>query len=528
MARRRFNEESWFNWEQPAAPLFLDLTFEACADEFRRIFGFPFFTSVLFYRDEGEATKTTVASWLLRYEEGVAVGRLLVDRLMLPSFAAEFEVRWERACSELLDLARLMRSKPGDELKRVASFSAAFLRYYALGSITEPVQWYCEEEIRRWFRSPAGADLSAKLGVEVDEAAAALYTMSGEPYAFTIERSLLKLAIDASGPGVEDAAFAAHADRYHWKTNNYARVHDVTAANVRVEVEGLARSGPSDRLTKLEEQRREALERRARVLGQVPQRIRRLSMLADEFGSGLADARKAVMNESLSGLAASVARLADLWEVPMSDVSMIGPNELKDFAEDRASLGAVATARRLAYVQTLAPSPLDDAEMAAALSSPEDSAFIVPRQEAVGTVEGEDAIELLEELDVHMALFEADDAPTGVRGEPVIVAGLDLPSISGRARVIVDPVSQLDEFRDGEILLASSTTPDYVPLMRRAAAIVTNMGGMLQHAAHFAREERKPCIVGTGFATSAFATGDHLTIDLITGRVAHSQEEGSR
>jgi len=70
MARRRFNEESWFNWEQPAAPLFLDLTFEACADEFRRIFGFPFFTSVLFYRDEGEATKTTVASWLLRYEEG--------------------------------------------------------------------------------------------------------------------------------------------------------------------------------------------------------------------------------------------------------------------------------------------------------------------------------------------------------------------------------------------------------------------------------------------------------------------------
>lgn len=525
MARRRFNEEIWFNWEQPAAPMFLDLTFEACADEFRRIFGFPFFTSVLYYRDEGEATKSTAASWLLRYDEGVAVGRLLVDRLLLPSFAAEFEVNWARTCSELLDLARIMRTEPGDELTRVATFREAFLRYYALGSITEPVQWYCEQEIRRWFQSPAGVDLSAKLGLGADEAAAALYTMSGEPYAFAIERSLLKLAIDALDQGVDDDALAAHANRYHWKTNNYARVHNVTAASVRVDVEALATSRPGDRLAKLEGQRREVLELRARVLGEVPQRIRRLSMLADEFGSGLADARKAVMNESLSGLAGSISRLAERWAITMSDLMMIGPGELADFADDRTSLGAVAARRRLAYVQMLAPSPLDDAEMAAALSTRTESSFIVPRQEAVSTAEGEDAIELLEELDVHMALFETDNAAAVVRGEPVVISGLDGALISGRARVIVDPVSQLGEFRDGEILLASSTTPDYVPLMRRAAAIVTNMGGMLQHAAHFAREERKPCVVGTGFATSAFATGDHLTIDLTTGRVALSREE---
>jgi phosphohistidine swiveling domain-containing protein len=525
MTRRRFNEESWFNWEQPAVPLLLDLTFEACADEFRRIFGFPFFTSVLFYRIEDQATKTTTASWLLRYDEGVGVGRLLVDRLMLPSFAAEFEARWEHACSELLEIAREMHGEPGDELERVAIFSKAFLNYYALGSITEPVQWYCEEEIRRWFQSPAGADLSAKLDLKVDEAAAALYTMSGEPYAFAIERSLLKLAIEASSTGPDDTAFVEHANRYHWKTNNYARVHAVTAPSVRTEVETLARSDPGNRLAKLEERRREALEQRANVLAEVPQRIRRLSMLADEFGSGLADARKAIMNESLSGLAASVSRLADRWGVAMSDLSMIGPMELKDFAENQSSLSAVAAARRVAYLQTLAPSPLDDAEMAAALSTQTDHAFAAPRQEAVSTAEGDDAIELLEELDVHMALFEVDDAPTEVRGEPVIISGLDAVSISGRARVIIDPVSQFDEFRDGEILLASSTTPDYVPLMRRAAAIVTNMGGMLQHAAHFAREERKPCVVGTGFATSAFATGEHLTVDLLTGSVTVSHEE---
>lgn len=525
MTRKRFNEESWFNWEQPAVPLLLDLTFEACSDEFRRIFGFPFFTSVLYYRDGEEQENTTVASWLLRYDEGVAVGRLLVDRLMLGSLAGEFEARWRDACAVLLKVARLMRNEPGDELGRVKRFAAAFVHYYALGSITEPVQWYCEEEIKRWFRTPAGTGLAASLALEADEAAAALFTMSGEPYAFTIERSLLKLAAE---PPTDESAYAEHADLYHWKANNYARVHDVTAASVRAEVEVLALDHPSDRLQRLEDQRREGLERRARVLAAAPHRIRGLSTVADEFGSGLADTRKAVMNESLSGLAASASRLRDLWGVRAADLSMVGPRELADYAGDPEALNAAAQARRLAYVQTLAPSPLDDGEMAAALSDLGEAPFVVPRQEVISSAEGSAALELLDELDFHMALFEADGAPSGVRGEPVVISGLDAASISGRARVVTDPIRQFDEFVDGEILLAFSTTPDFVPLMRRAAAIVTNMGGMLQHAAHFAREERKPCIVGTGFATSAFSTGDHLLVNLITGEVVLTHEEGTR
>lgn len=86
--------------------------------------------------------------------------------------------------------------------------------------------------------------------------------------------------------------------------------------------------------------------------------------------------------------------------------------------------------------------------------------------------------------------------------------------------MVSDPFRQRDEFEEGEILLASSTTPDFVPIMRKALAVVTNMGGMLQHAAHFAREERKPCVVGTGFATSAFSSGDEIEIDLRSGEVS--------
>lgn len=531
MSEHRFNEEVWFNWQQPAVPMLLDLTFEACGDPFRTAFGFPFFTSVLYYRTEGrDSDANYVASWLLRYDEGVAVGRWLVDLLLLPSFAAEFERRWEDACAELLACARSMRAgaNGADEVASIGEFRELFLRYYSLGAITEPLQWFCEGEIRRFFSGDAGVTLASDLGLKADTAAAALYTMSEEPYAFTVERELLDLAAQLTAGDPIDAALEEHARRFYWKANNYARVHETTAGEVREEVEALARRDPAARKRDLMARRTENQERRAAVLRAAPHRIRRFGMLVDEFGSGLADRRKAVMNESLAGLAAAVSRLANEWRVPLPDLMMLGPAELGAGGHVAGELQRIAAARRETYVQTLAPSPLDDPEMEAALSVDErPPEVLAPRQGAIGSADGESGLDLLAELDAHMELFVTTGERDHLRGQVVAVAGLDASSVRGIVRIVLDPVSQRREFIDGEILVASSTTPDYVPLMRRAAAIVTNMGGMLQHAAHFAREEDKPCVVGTGYATSSLTTGDEVVLDLVTGEISHV-DQGSR
>ena len=71
---------------------------------------------------------------------------------------------------------------------------------------------------------------------------------------------------------------------------------------------------------------------------------------------------------------------------------------------------------------------------------------------------------------------------------------------AGRARLVADP-RQLDEFRDGEVLVADTTTPDWEPVMKRAAAIVTNRGGRTCHAAIVARELGIPAVVGAESAT---------------------------
>lgn len=86
----------------------------------------------------------------------------------------------------------------------------------------------------------------------------------------------------------------------------------------------------------------------------------------------------------------------------------------------------------------------------------------------------------------------------------------------GKARIIED-VSKIAEFKQGEILVTKITDPDWVPIMHRAAAIITDEGGKTCHSAIVARELGIPCIVGTRKATKILKTGQLLTADCTQG-----------
>ncbi|GAF72313.1 unnamed protein product, partial [marine sediment metagenome] len=83
-------------------------------------------------------------------------------------------------------------------------------------------------------------------------------------------------------------------------------------------------------------------------------------------------------------------------------------------------------------------------------------------------------------------------------------------------KVIMNPAS-MKSFHKGQILVAGMTRPDYVPYMEKAAAFITDGGGILCHAAIVAREMGKPCIVGTQIATKVFKDGDLVEVDADKG-----------
>ncbi|MFC1648449.1 PEP-utilizing enzyme [Nanoarchaeota archaeon] len=97
-----------------------------------------------------------------------------------------------------------------------------------------------------------------------------------------------------------------------------------------------------------------------------------------------------------------------------------------------------------------------------------------------------------------------------------------LPAHHGKVKGIVKLVNNYHDIKkveDGDILVANTTNANYLSGMKRAAAFVTNEGGVISHAAIVAREMDKPCIVGTKNATEILRDGDLIEVDATKGEV---------
>jgi pyruvate,water dikinase len=97
---------------------------------------------------------------------------------------------------------------------------------------------------------------------------------------------------------------------------------------------------------------------------------------------------------------------------------------------------------------------------------------------------------------------------------------------AGPVKIVLD-ASEIGKVEKGDVLVADMTTPDFVPAMKRAAAIITDRGGRTAHAAIVSRELGVPCVVGTGNATKDLRNKQLVTVDGSRGRVYEGRAEAS-
>ena len=103
------------------------------------------------------------------------------------------------------------------------------------------------------------------------------------------------------------------------------------------------------------------------------------------------------------------------------------------------------------------------------------------------------------------------------RGE-LLVTGLSIgDAIAAGAVCRLDSAADIDRFVTGAVLVTAMTDPDWVPIMKRAAALVTDHGGRTSHAAIVSRELGLPAVVGAGDATAVLADGRELTVSCAEG-----------
>ncbi|MAG35870.1 MAG: hypothetical protein CL878_06470 [Dehalococcoidia bacterium] len=97
-------------------------------------------------------------------------------------------------------------------------------------------------------------------------------------------------------------------------------------------------------------------------------------------------------------------------------------------------------------------------------------------------------------------------------GDHLRGVGASAGRVEGVARIILDPAG-FGQFRPGDVLVAPATGPAWTPLFRTAAAVVTETGGTMSHAAIVAREYGLPCVMAIPGVTNALRNGEHVLVD---------------
>jgi pyruvate,water dikinase len=114
----------------------------------------------------------------------------------------------------------------------------------------------------------------------------------------------------------------------------------------------------------------------------------------------------------------------------------------------------------------------------------------------------------------------------GTKTGALLVRGLGAaPGLASGAVRLLRSLDEAGKLASGDVLVTHMTSPDWVPLMRKASAIVTDSGGMTCHAAIVSRELGIPCVVGTGDATKKLRDGELVTVDATHGAITEGLSE---
>ncbi len=148
---------------------------------------------------------------------------------------------------------------------------------------------------------------------------------------------------------------------------------------------------------------------------------------------------------------------------------------------------------------------------------------ILKTREYAGVItnEGKDGNRLLTEEELLIFIKEIETHNVSKTVSPATeIKGMiaNRGKVRGTVKIISGSVD-FDKFNEGDIIVATMTSVDFVPIMRKAAAFVTNEGGITCHASIISREMNKPCIIGTMVATRILKDGDMVEVDADKGVV---------
>lgn len=410
------------------------------------------------------------------------VNKLVLDKKVYIDIQKLWNLRIKKLCAAEKEIQKTTCAKLSDSalLKLYEQFVGAYYHYWSIGMLAEPINFgaeaYLAQELRKKLKEQ-----------QFNDALVTLTAPTQRSFFAEEEVELLQIAQKKTWRQLK-----RHAQRYFWILNSYYET--------RVLDENYFKQVITEKWTEMQKIRQTMRHMRAypqetiakkKVLikkYKLGKEVQRYAAIVNEFMC-FQDERKKynwIANHYVDLFCREFARRKEIRD--FYDVKYLTPEEIMRNYTYLGDLVPLAHARRILSV----------------------AVYYDTTPACHESFSGEQA-QLIEK-----ELFLKDIGNLNeVTG---LVVSKPVSTISGTVKILSTP-AELDKLRQGEILITTMTSPDYILAMKRAKAIITDVGGITSHAAIVSRELGIPCIVAARVATKVFKDGDMVEMDLERGIV---------
>lgn len=556
----KFNMNEWYVWEQNCCPMLLIMTFNPSFKELKETFGINYNNVMVIFEEDKSGNYQ--GKWIFRPDEGRILGQKMIDLLLCPPYRISYSERLAKAEKALLKRAKEIQFN--EELNKLSTeelvvlfeaFVKDYYNFYKFGAFVEPVQWHGEfiltSYINEMFKNKDDAHELTK--INLSEILRALLTVEDDSFTIEIQKHLLECTkeldillkhnkdiydeinkiitlLDKNSIGnIIDIIFNSsdsknlinklkeHSDKYYWKRNNYYSTMFIKPEDVLSEIlsnEEFCLDNVSKYYLAILEKAKKTKERqlfiKRKLFSNLPSYYSNVLEITSTIGGTMSDQRKMVVMTSNSAFDKLLKIIAERTGVSLSDIKLLIPEELKYFVEAPAEYKERFIERKKSFLVYQGNLILIDEMFGLSKNG-------APIMEEPFIAEGDEVERVLHRLDKRMNLFR--DTSVSRKTLQGVTAFYDQEEkiIVGKVRIIKDP--KKETLNPGEILVAPSTTPDYIDAMNKCSAIITDWGGLTSHAAIISRELKKPCLINTNYATDILKDGEEIKIDFSTGSI---------
>lgn len=563
-----YNHDEWLVWEQNASPMLITLTLNSAMNELKDFIGCRWPLTILIFEEKQ-------VKWLNRWQGLKNLGQKMIDFLTYAGNRVAFFTAYEKSEKTLLkktqeieNSVNLSAMSNEDLISLFNEICELYYVWYGYAWVCEPVEFKAQDIIIKFLEEMASTN---QLIVDIQEASRMLLSPVEESFSIEISKNLLdcskalanvlkdkktsraiarlkaekdfpvkatEVILSAWRTGrraiIEDLMkkIKTHSEKYYWKRNNYFSTKHLKDSDIIEElfsVQDFSIDNPErfldSQLLRFRKDRESTAKMKAKLLTLLPPYHKGIAMLASSIGGTLKDRRKRtimIVNATFDMLLGEVARRT---KTNIGDCRYLIPQELEYFIRSPEEYFHRFKERRKLFLVVQGDFPMIEELISDVLSKRKDSAKISYQEIAMNDpliAEGNDAERYIRRLDSRLNFIKESEVKEALVIQGVVAYRPRKKQISGVVRVIRDPKAEAIEA--GEILVAPSTSPDYMNAIHRCKAIITDWGGQTSHAAITAREFKKPCIIGTNYASLVLNSGQMVELDFEHGIIRRVEE----